>query len=514
MMSAAIRLIGQDAALGAPVVDGVSAPDDLSAPDCANAAADAARERRPATRRALLTSAIALGVTVGRGRRAGARTSGPQPNIVMIVADDMAASDWRALRSSRRALKDAAFYPNFFYNTPLCDPARASFLTGQYAHNHGVAWNGREGHDSSYSIYKRKGLAQKSVPWILQQAGYRTGMFGKFLNSAETVGDRPPGWNRWVSTTETKYTDFSLDINGIVTPFTDGEYVTDTLSEYACQFVRESPAEQPIFVLFGANAPHNAYALNYPIEAARHRSEFSTAMVPRTPAYNEGDVSDKAERTRMLPVLTPEQCAAGDLLEKRRLRTMLALDEAVKSILGALRASGRLDNTYVFIASDNGFQMGQHRLMNTKAVPYVESMRVPMLAWGPAFRKGVSSRLVSNIDLAPTIAGLAGCRLPDADGISLLESTQRTVVLGQITPPGDLRGACWGLQDSRMSYFEYGSGDRECFDLRSDPGQVRNLLPPVGASSPPPPLPHDLPTPAQLSARLAVLKTCRQGSCR
>ncbi|MFM9105191.1 MAG: sulfatase [Chloroflexota bacterium] len=459
-------------------------------------------------RRGLVAGVAAAGI-----RAAFASAAPPRrPDIVVILADDMRTSDWRALPKTRRRLRDAAFYPNFFFNTPLCDPSRAAFLTGQYGHNNGVLWNMRDGPDSTYSVYRRNGLARRSIPYVLRKAGYRTGLFGKFLNSGQTIGNRPAGWDRWVSTPVIDYDIYPLDIEGKLVMFRKGDYLTDVLGEFAREFVLETPAEQPLFLLFGSNAPHTGPGNSPPVPAPRHRSAFPGAAMARTPAFNEADVSDKSSYVRTMLPMQPEAIAYGDRLERSRLQSLLSLDEAIVSLVDTLEETGRLESTSIFIASDNGFQMGEHRLMDQKAVPYDGSLRVPMLAWGPRFRRGTSSRLVANVDLAPTIAELAGVRMPWADGASMLSGRPRREVLSQFSPwdPWPVRG--WGLHTARYSYFEYAAGEREYFDMRSDPLQLTNLLPPAGVAAPP--RAGDLPDPAALSARLAALKGCRGATCR
>ncbi|MGI9253649.1 MAG: sulfatase family protein, partial [Thermomicrobiales bacterium] len=394
----------------------------------------------------------------------------------MIVTDDMRATDWRALPKTLAALSEARFFPNYMIDCPLCNPSRSTMLTGQYVHNNGVLWNEGD-QNGGYPVWLRERLDRETVSFALQQAGYRTGMIGKFFGGYATIEHRPAGWDRWVGMIQHRYMGSPLDVDGTTVKYAPRDYLTDVLSGYATEFIESTPIGQPLFMFLGSLAPHNGSENGRPIPAERHMNRFRTSVVARDPAFNEADVSDKPASIAALPVMTPEVIAAMDLLERDRLRSLLAVDESIIEIIDTLRRTGRLDNTYIFIASDNGFQIGQHRIAFGKAVQYQDSVRVPMLAWGPAFKKGEDRRLVANCDLAPTIARLAKTRLPKADGIALNTRGRRDYVLLQIMPEAQVYPTHgWGLRSAQLLYFEHESGEREYYDLRTDPWEVNNRL--------------------------------------
>ncbi|MFM9107640.1 MAG: sulfatase [Chloroflexota bacterium] len=472
---------------------------------------------RPIGRRGLAAAAAALlarsaGAMAG-GRKRREPPADNRPNIVLVITDDMRATDWRALPRTQRELADARMYPNHVIDCPLCGPSRATILTGQYAHNHGVRWNENEGDPESggYAAWRRNKLDRRTVNVELQGAGYRTGLIGKFFAGELTIRNRPKGWDRWVATIKHSYSEFPLDIDGEVTSFRRTDYLTDVLARFAVEFIETTPASQPLFLFFGAPAPHNGPETGRPVPASRHRKRFATSVVERTAGFNEANVDDKPATVAALPLLTPEGVAAADLLERDRLRSLLAVDDAIVEIISTLRRTGRLDNTCIFITSDNGFQLGQHRISNEKAMQYRESVLVPMLAWGKPFAGGEDNRLVATCDLAPTIAALARTPLRTADGMSLVKPGVRDFALVELQPPSAAyRTRGWGLRSQALMYFEHDNGEREFYDLRADPAETRNLLAPVNAAEP---WPGDLPGPMLLSGRLGQLRICRGTGC-
>jgi arylsulfatase A-like enzyme len=216
--------------------------------------------------------------------------------------------------------------------------------------------------------------------------------------------------------------------------------------------------------------------------------------VPRTPAFNEEDVSDKPRYVRESRRLGAKQIRRLDELYRKRIRTLQAVDDMVADLVQTLRATGTFDNTYVFFVSDNGYLLGEHRRAD-KALPYEEAIRVPLLVRGPGVPARVEPRLASNIDLAPTIAELAGVEVPSfVDGRSLvpllrneasppwreavaIERAGRDEVDAAVADIGTKPNnpPFRGLRTMDRVYVEYPrSSEQELYDLAADPAQLQN----------------------------------------
>ncbi len=448
-----------------------------------------------APRTALLLVGVLVGACVGGGAAEpgadGGRTEPPdgpstatpdeRPNIVLIVTDDQR---WDTLVAMPSLLREVAgrgvSFSNAFVVNPLCCPSRASILTGQYSHTTGVYTNAG-GFGGFESFDDRSTLAT----W-LQSAGYRTGLVGKYLNGyLSREGDYvPPGWDRWFALTGLKgsggYYNYEASVDGSVESFgmDDDEYSTDRLADEALSFIRGAPSGQPLFLYFTPHAPHEPAA-----PAERHRGAFSDLPALRPASYNEADLSDKPAWLRDLPALTPDERRELDALRRDQFATLVAVDEAVQGILDGLEETGRLANTMVVFTSDNGFLWGEHRL-TAKSAPYEESIRVPLVVrFDPLVRTPRSEdRLALNIDLAPTIAELAGLPAPDADGASLVgllagrPSEWRSDFLVEHKKAGSKETTTYcAVRSEEALYVYYETGEEELYDLTTDPNQLKNV---------------------------------------
>ena len=419
----------------------------------------------------------------------GTDTGVDRPNFVVVLTDDMRESDWRALPRTQELINDqGTVFPNFFLTTAVCSPSRASILTGLYAHNHGVTRN--SGKNGGADQYKQRNLAERSLPNALKQVGYRTGLFGKFMNGMSEKGGIPGPWDRWMASAELSYYRPLMNDNGKPRDFQKSrQYSTDIIAGRAVEFIRDTGDETPLFLLFAPKAPHGPS-----IPARRHRGTFGGAQRERSPDVNEADVSDKPAVVR-----GGKDVGLGTLdnLERKRLESLLSVDEAVERIVGALDEEGRLDNTYIFVLSDNGYMMGSHRLMQ-KGLAYRESTQVRMAVRGPAFPSGIDERVAANIDIAPTIVDLAGAALPDPDGLSLTGAFARDAVLLEGFGGKDGYQA---VRTDRHLYVEYAKGGRELYDYEVDPYELDNLLPADEAAA------------APFVARLEALRGCVGAEC-
>ena len=448
------------------------------------------------------------------------------PNVVLILTDDLDVASVAAMPNVRRLIANQGLtFSNFFATTPLCCPSRASILRGQYAHNHGVLRNTGD-EDAGFAAFHDQNREDSTLATWLQAAGYRTALFGKYLNgyTNPTVGRGyvPPGWDEWGAGIDHRAYEgfgYQLNENGRVVDYGRGanDYMTDVLAGQATSFVEAAAtAGGPFFLYFAPYAPH---APSTP--APRHEGEFADAQVRRGPAFNEPDVRDKPRWVRSSPPLSDKQIARLDADQRQRLRSLQAVDEAVADLVRTLAASGELERTVILFTSDNGVFLGEHRQPHGKNAPYDPAIHVPLIVRGPGIAPGQSTAaLALNIDLAPTIADLAGIAPADfVDGRSLApllqgetEGSGRQAFLAEGFGGSDKENGKGGgtptppfaaLRTADLLYIEYETGERELYDLRRDPDQLKNLAKDT-----------DRATFSDLSARLTDLRRCAAADCR
>jgi arylsulfatase A-like enzyme len=311
----------------------------------------------------------------------------------------------------------------------------------------------------------------------LQDAGYRTGLFGKYLNGYDTEYV-PPGWDRWFATHESgAYYDYGVTSDGVIESYGRArrDYGTTVLGDEATGFIRGTPAEAPLFAYISVPAPHAPF-----VAAQEDRTAFSELRPWRPPSYNEKVISDKPRYLRELPWLDGERRREIDAIRLRQLRTLPAVDRLVGEVIGALEETGRLNNTIIAFTSDNGMLWGEHR-WDSKEVPYEESIAVPMLIRYDAL--GLTARrdrhLVLNVDLAPTFAAAAGIVPPDVEGANLLPLLRDPSVAWRdgflfehmSTRALGVPSYCgWHTGDHVL--IRYSGRQSELYDLRADPWQL------------------------------------------
>jgi N-acetylglucosamine-6-sulfatase len=261
-------------------------------------------------------------------------------------------------------------------------------------------------------------------------------------------------------------------------------YQTDVLADRAVTAIQARAAsDQPFYLDFSPLAPHGSGAVaghdgEGPQPAPRHAGRFANMPLDVDPSYDEADVSDKPAQIQRLPRIDAATRARIDTRNRRRLESLLAVDEAIARMVAALRQAGELERTLIVFTSDNGWQEGEHRVPAGKLRVYEPSIRVPLIARGPGFAAGVTADAFAiNTDLAPTIAEAAGA-LPGRtlDGMSLREvaaGSERAMarpLLNETGAPGRSDGAFHqAIRTREHLYVEHSSGERELYDLRSDP---------------------------------------------
>ena len=403
-----------------------------------------------------------------------------QPNVVVLLSDD------QAFRIFDRSLMPNVFgqlvdkgvnFTRAYVNVSQCCPSRASILTGLYSHDTGV--------DSNTVPLDGRLPLRPVFPTALREAGYTTGLFGKYLNSEPCAPQ--PGWDRWVCGTPNTEVNPELNIDGQRLSFKG--YTADILASRAVDFIHAAEAKnQPFFVYYAPKDPH------LPANDPRDKRPVPPYEPPSLNA--DPQPASKPAWTR-LPPLDARNLGKAQNWHTLMTRQIPPLDAAMGTIL---RAIGRQSNeTLVIFMSDNGFMYGEHR-MTSKNEPYEESVRVPMVIRFPQVlpedQAFSSSALLSNVDLAPTIMDAAG--IPwKADGTSLLplvgrkSATVRDGLLiewcqaGHTKPCQSEKKAeelnvlaipnYWELETERYAYVEYATGERELYDLVSDPYEMTNL---------------------------------------
>jgi arylsulfatase A-like enzyme len=418
-----------------------------------------------------------------------------RPNLLLILVDDLdqnlGSTDYMP-NLHRLLVQQGLTFPDFFVTNALCCPSRSTILRSQYTHSHEIVAS--EAPAGGFEKFHQMGHESSTLATWLDAAGYRTMLLGKYLNGYPVRGDRthrPPGWHEWHSPAEGnpyRGYDYVLNENGRLVSYgsSSSDYLTDVLARKA-EGLLSRDVSKPFFLFLAPYAPH------YPAPPApRHRNLFRDARVPRTPSFNEADVSDKPAPRNALSGGEIEEI---DELYRSRLRSLQAVDEMIARLYRVLESSGRLGNTYVFFTSDNGFHMGQHRLRPQKATPYEEDVRVPFIVRGPEVPAGevVHGYLAGNVDLAPTLAELASVDVPHfAEGRSLVPflrgerpaptSWRQAFLLEQYSDEGLIapstgmsRPIFVALRTERYKYVEYWTGVRELYDLDADPFELENL---------------------------------------
>ena len=449
--------------------------------------------RRPGRVLLLVAFAVALLVTSCRGTNEVISGSVPAevsdgPNIVLISTDDQALVDLRWMPITRRLIGDkGATFENFVAPHPLCCPARAQILTGQYAQNNGV-WGNRGRHGG----YQSLGRPERTLPVWLRDVGYRTSFIGKYVNGYKPDMGIPSGWEGWDATVRVGYTGFEqYDGSAVTRP---PGYHTDYVGDRTAQEIERLAAEdRPFFLWSSFYAPHglctstNEVGCATPPEpASRFANKYADVRPPflDSPSFNEEDVSDKP---RYVVKHGKVEVGKAERLFTQRIRALASVDQAVARIVAALRQAGELDDTVIAFTSDNGFLYGEHRYQG-KTLAYEESLRIPLLVRGPGIAPGtVRSQTTALIDLAPTFAELAGVEpLVPVDGQSLVSTAQdhgsgkdRTLLVQAGMRGPDPRGLGWDYRGARTDRYTLvywlRTGFVELYDRRRDPYQLRNV---------------------------------------
>lgn len=446
-----------------------------------------------------ITSLLALaGLTLAPASDASQTASPKKPNIVVIMTDDQALADVSKLPNVNKLLVDKGInFTNAVDSFPLCCPARATFITGQYAHNHKVignfypyGWYGMENRDNI-------------LPAWLQKSGYRTGLVGKWLNgygAKNLWGEKPAGFDIWrglLDVSAYDYYNFVMSVDGEservwgdegfarglvrvgqiqtvprqepvrlevakrlievfgLPPYSywgsekPEDYTVDvTGSVFQDLIAAEQNQSKPFFLWWAPAAPHREDVATTlmgrpgqdPRPPKRYQAKSKSYKLPRPKSFNQAEKSFRKlpkNMTDNLKPLTEGQIDQLQLDYEGRIGSLLAVDDKVKSIVDKLKETGQYNNTVIIFTSDNGWLQGEHRVPGDKFLPYEESVKVPFIVTGPGIKKKKVTTQVSNVDFAATITKLAGARpgrLLDGQALLPLRKTNRAVLLEAPAP--------------------------------------------------------------------------------
>lgn len=469
-----------------------------------------------------------------RGERDPVRatsSAGVRPNLLVVMTDDMRYDDLRFMPSVRRLVQARGVtFRNSFSPYPLCCPARASFLTGELTHNHGV-----------YSHEEPFGFGafddSETLATALHRVGYRTALVGRYLNHYGLAPSRvtgepsisyvPPGWDEWMSAVETDlppsdplagntyyYRDMTQNVNGRVVPH-EGQYGTDVIGRQARGVVqRFAQGRRPWLLHITTVAPHHGTPIEPDDPDAvhdvnGHEYQLVTPAVPddlrdrfdevirRAPGVPEDGVSERAlgDKPRSIRHLTPlveEEREGLAEVTRQRAEALYAVDRQLEQVVRVLKRTGEWRDTMVVFTSDNGYFQGEHRIRQGKIRPHEPSLRVPLLVAGPGVPRGERFDPVTTVDLTATLLDVASARMRHPlDGTSFLPTltggdrgwrrpvptegmmglaTRDPSVADDFTDPRDVIG----VRTGRWKFVRYADTDRELYDLLEDPNEMRN----------------------------------------
>jgi N-acetylglucosamine-6-sulfatase len=485
---------------------------------------------------ATLAAAFALLAIAGAALLArDAHGASSQKNVVFILTDDMTASELSAMPNVQSLLAgQGTSFNEAYISFPLCCPSRATMMSGQYMHNHGVRGN----FPPNGGWPKFRPHESNDLPVWLHGDGYYNVHIGKYMNGygiADNMLPVPQGWDEWYGKVSEDALYFNYQLIEKTGPSAvphltfygdqPADYQTDVFTDRAVNFVNDhSVANQPFWLNLWFNSPHGPFD-----PAPRDLFRLSGTALPKLPGFNEKDIKDKPKwfRKQARKRLTKKQALLIDNERRRQEEQLISVDQAVGKLVQTLRAKGILDDTYIIFSSDNGFFRGEHRIATGKYLPYDPASRVPLIIRGPGIPAGGSSNeLVWNGDIPQTILQIAsGSQDNSLDGRSLLPFAQqpqlrstRPVLLEGDTGPGgtgaesaqsssarvresrvgvagkrgvdnleqepdaiksatntDTAPAYRSIRTDRYEYTVYANGQTELYDMKRDPAQLHSL---------------------------------------
>lgn len=417
-----------------------------------------------------------------------------RPNIIFILMDDLRWDEmdypFVKVPNIQRIARDGASFTNAFVTTPLCSPSRASFLTGQYAHKHGITDN---------TDRSKQSHELQTFPRLLHDAGYETAFIGKWHMGLDD--NVRPGIDHWVSVKgQGSYMDPEFNINGKREKIPG--YFTDILNRFALDFLNQKH-DKPYLLYISHKAVHPDLVQNVDgsisdptagkfIPADRHKQLYSEDSIPHRSNYGKAP-EGKPALLRSIDGVTPlsTQTGTDDETIRNRLRMLAAVDEGLGQILKTLEEQGKLDFTFIVFTSDEGYFYGEHGLSVERRLAYEESARIPLyMRWPKLIKSGSTiNQLVLGIDLAPTLLAIGGAPVAkEMHGhslVPLLRGEQvpwRNSILieyfsDNVFPRMTKMGyQCVRTDDWKYIHYVDLDGMDELYDLRADPFEMKNAI--------------------------------------
>jgi arylsulfatase A-like enzyme len=458
---------------------------------------------------ALVAAGIVALVYAGRGNDDSPGAGGPsgRPNIVFILTDDLSMNLLRYMPHVLAMQRAGLTFRDYFVSDSLCCPSRASIFTGDFPHDTGVFSNFGPG--GGFRAFYERGDEQRTFPLALQRAGYRTALMGKFLNgylersghghlSDGEVTDVParyvpPGFTAW-DVAGWGYSEFNyvLNENGVLHQYghQPSDYLTDVIARDGVGFINQAARDRaPFFLELASFAPHSPY-----VPAPRDTNDFPGLRAPRPPSFDVLPTHPPRWLAGHRP-LTRRQIGRINRAFRRRAQSVQAVDRLIGAVERTLAADGLSHDTYLVFSSDNGLHTGQYRLMPGKLTAFDTDIHVPLVVVGPGVPAGkTTNAMTENIDLAPTFAGIAGTSMrTDGHNLARLLHGQSTpawrdAILvehhgGLMSPldpdfqqsPSGNPNTYEAMRTRQFLYVEYTDGEREFYDLRTDPFELHNL---------------------------------------
>jgi len=428
----------------------------------------------------------------------GDKTTQTERNIIYVLTDDQRYDELGFLNpilntpNMDKLASGGVHFKNAFVTTALCSPSRASILTGQYMHNHGVVDNNKPPREGTVFF-----------PSYLQDAGYETAFIGKW-HMGEAAGHgtsdaKQPGFDHWISfpgqgiyypKTLPNGKPYTLNVNGKRIP--QKGYITDELTDYSMAWLESRDKNKPFMLYLSHKAVHSNFA-----PAQRHKDQYADKTIPVPISQADSDENYKGkpmwvknQRNSWHGVDFPYHSALDvQSYKKQYHRALSAVDDSLGRILQYLDDHNLTETTTVILMGDNGFMFGEHGLID-KRNAYEESMRVPLLAYAPGYLDAgqVVEEVVANIDIAPTILDIAGVKSPEHfEGESMMllvngkePANWRTELLYEYywefnypqTP------TTFALRTDNFKLIQYhGVWDtEELYDIKNDPQEMVNLI--------------------------------------